>query len=194
MPNVDTTLQFYAQGTYWYEDSEGNDTEYDTEFIPDWRVDNDPRLVADYAAVTLTSRYMDRANDEYEFDYTATVYFHRKGEKAPLYTPKPEKEIERNLLHGYDLTHTADGDKQVWCWYCNTTFSYREFTLLTPQAYESEANQRAFCYAMLEHYDEHRSAGHLPYIKYQGRAITRPDGSIAAQKPDFVGRPPKVMR
>lgn len=143
---------------------------YETSFVPDWRVDNDPRLVAEYAAQTLTEQYMDRRNDEYMDDVRGFSM--------------PKDEPNKDVLFGYDLYH-VDNDKRVLCWYCEASlFSYKEFAPLCPQAYDEERTQRAFCYAMLEHFQEHRDANDLPYVTtiFPGKVITRPGGECSLRR------------
>lgn len=194
MPLYDNDLALYDQNGWLYRrpqwmldeaDAKGIEmtayTDSETTFLPDWRVDNDPRLVADYAADTLTLTYSDRNNDEYLPDVTGFTM--------------PNDAPTLDVLFGYNLSHFTT-DKQVTCWYCkpgNVTFSYREFSALCPQAYDEERKQRAFCYAMLEHFQQHRDSNDLPYIRYKGRDLVTASGKVVP-RPDFYGRPPVAMQ
>lgn len=207
MPVVDNYFMGYEGGSYYFIDaSDGELTTSEQSFVPDWRVDNDPRLVADYAGDTLTERFMDRNNDEYLGESQALYgSIKRDAEGKVIGFTKPSvsrgpgtyTEPMRSLTHGYDVVKTVDAngadDVKVWCWYCNTDFLFSDYVAGRSSGSE-EAKQRAFCYAMLEHYQGHKDAGDLPYIKYAGRSIVRPDGTVAGVKPGFVGRPPAAMQ
>lgn len=173
MPNVDNHFIGYIAGEYTYRDDEGNVTLYDTTFVPDWKIDEVPSRVVTWL-VTLAEQRKDRNNDEYLDDIKGFTLA-----KDP---------VEKDVLFGYTMV-PAVGDRIVRCWYCaNTEFSYREFMKYAPQAYEQERMERAFCYAMLEHYQEHRDANDLPYVTtyFPGRTIYRPNGEVAASKPGVI--------
>lgn len=148
---------------------------YETSFVADWRIDEDPRLITTYVECQSVTM-MDRANDEYLNEVTSFIM--------------PKDPVVKDVLFGYDSLPTV-GDRLVRCWYCKPTdslFSYEEFKALVPQAYDEERCERAFCYAMLEHFQTHQDSGDLPYVTtfFPGKTVYRPDGSVAAERPGVV--------
>lgn len=205
MPAYDNTLVAYEGGKFIYEIPEfvmdhllaidqapdSPRTESPTSFIMDWRVDNDTRLVTEWIECQSVTM-MDRTNDVYLNDVTRVTV--------------PGDVVNKDILFGWDVASKAvrarngrfASDKQVTCWYCHesvATFSFREFSRLCPQGYDNgfdggERLERAFCYAMLEHFQAHRDVNDLPYVTtlFPGKTIYRPDGSVAAVKPDVTRR------
>lgn len=170
MPHVDNNLVGYVNGEWVFTNSEGEATPYETEFVPDWRVDNDPRLVAEYVGC-LSERYLDRRNDVYEADVTTSNSGSRKNE---------DKQYAGH--YGYDVVPAAG--HIVRCWYCNEEFTfYRDWF-----GKEDASAKQGFVVAMLVHYYEHRSNGDLPYVTtyFPGKTIRRPNGSVVAEKPGVV--------
>lgn len=173
MPNVDNTLVGYINGAWCFVNAEGEATEYETEFIPDWRVDNDPRLVADYVGC-LSEQYLDRNNDVYLDDVKTCNSGSRKNE---------DKSYAGH--YGYDVVPAPA--HIVRCWYCPPTSA--EVTYVRDYFGKDEASaQQGFVTAMLVHYYEHRSNGDLPYVTtyFPGKEIRRPNGTLVANKPGVV--------
>lgn len=186
MPHIDNALVGYVGGNYvylrpswvidegWYSEAEAY-TPFATSFVPDWKVDEDPRLVASYVGTAE-----DRDNDR-EAAIVNDVLTSKSG-----IVPEDKQYAE---VYGYDLLPYPG--HAVRCWYCREEFSYRE---CTSQRRTERANMEAFVTEMLAHYSEHRAGTVIPgeadkpFVTtfFPGRTIRRPDGSVAAQKPGVV--------
>ena len=181
MPHVDNILVGYVKGHYFYRlpewvatelGREGDEvyTDFATTFVPDWKVDEDPRLVTSYIATAE-----DRDNDR-ESHYVADVLTSKSG-------IVPEDKQYANV-YGYDLV-PYPGTHVVRCWYCQEEVSYREVAV---QGVSERKNMERFVTEMLLHYSEHRAADDKPFVTtyFPGKTIYRPTGEVAAVKPGVV--------